>query len=114
MGDRAHLCRAGEISGPGDGTDRYVYWPARFARDSAPAVVPATAGHATQGIGVRDLAAWVLDAAQRRVTGPLNAVGDRLPFGEYIEGAKIVAGNQGEAVDALEDWLAKNYWRVKC
>lgn len=113
VGDRAHLCRAGLIGGPGDGTDRYGYWPARFARDNAPAVVPAIAGHATQVIDVRDLAAWVLDAAQRGVTGPLNAVGEHVPFGEYIEAAKTVAGYQGEALDAPEEWLLEqgiDYW----
>ncbi|MGY4542277.1 2'-hydroxyisoflavone reductase [Arthrobacter sp. UYNi723] len=112
-GHRAHLCRAGLIGGPGDGTDRYGYWPARFARDNGPAVVPAIAGHATQVIDVRDLAAWVLDAAQRGVTGPLNAVGDQVPFGQYIEEAKTVAGHQGEVFNAPEDWLLEHgidYW----
>jgi hypothetical protein len=112
-GDRAHLCRAGLIGGPGDGTDRYGYWPARFARDNGPAVVPAISGHATQVIDVRDLAAWVLDAAQRGVTGPLNAVGDQVPFGEYIEASTRVAGYLGEVLKAPEDWLLEHgigYW----
>jgi nucleoside-diphosphate-sugar epimerase len=112
-GDRAHLCRAGLISGPGDGTDRYGYWPARFARDNGPAVVPDIEGHATQVIDVRDLAAWILDAAQRGVTGPLNAVGYQVPFGEYIGAAKTVAGHQGEVLKAPEDWLVEHgigYW----
>jgi 2'-hydroxyisoflavone reductase len=112
-GDRAHLCRAGLIGGPGDGTDRYGYWPARFARDDGPAVVPAIAGHATQVIDVRDLAAWVLDAAQRGVTGPLNAVGEQVPFGEYINASRNVAGHRGGVLNTPEDWLLErgiNYW----
>jgi nucleoside-diphosphate-sugar epimerase len=110
---KAHLCRAGLIGGPGDATDRYGYWPARFARDSRAALVPDIAGHATQVIDVRDLAAWILDAAGRGVTGPLNAVGVQVPFGEYIAASRNLAGNQGEIQPAAEAWLVEQgvqYW----
>lgn len=112
-GDRAHLCRAGLIGGPGDATDRYGYWPARFARDNGPAVVPDIAGHPTQVIDVRDLARWILDAAEKGVTGALNAVGDQVPFGDYIAAARTAAGYQGEVLTAPEDWLVEkgiDYW----
>ena len=85
-GGKAHLCRAGLIGGPGDGSDRYGYWPARFARDnrSRPSSLTSPAD-ATQIIDVRDLAAWILTAAEQEVTGPLNAVGEPVPFGDYLE-----------------------------
>jgi nucleoside-diphosphate-sugar epimerase len=110
---KAHLCRAGLIGGPGDATDRYGYWPARFAGDSRAALVPDIAGHATQVIDVRDLAGWILDAAARGVTGPLNAVGEQVPFGEYIAASRSLAGNQGEIRTAAEAWLVEQgvqYW----
>lgn len=112
-GAQAHLCRAGLIGGPGDETDRYGYWPARFARDDGPAVVPDIAGHPTQMIDVRDLAAWILTAAGRRLTGALNAVGDQVPFGDYIEGSRSAAGHPGDVLPAAEGWLVNHgvdYW----
>ncbi len=84
-GDKAHLCRAGLIGGPGDGSDRYGYWPARFARDDDPVLVPDIPVDATQIIDVRDLAAWILTAAENGTTGALNAVGEPVPFAAYLE-----------------------------
>jgi 2'-hydroxyisoflavone reductase len=110
---KAHLCRAGLIGGPGDGSDRYGYWPARFARDSRPAIVPAIDTHPTQVIDVRDLAAWILLAAEQRVTGALNALGDQVPFGEYISASRQAAAYGGDVVPAAVDWLAAHgvgYW----
>lgn len=112
-GNKAHLCRAGLIGGPGDATDRYGYWPARFARDNGPAVVPDIPRHATQVIDVRDLAGWILDAASRGVTGALNAVGDQVPFGDFVEAAKTAAAFEGEVLSASEGWLVEHgvdYW----
>ncbi|TAP44101.1 epimerase [Arthrobacter sp. S39] len=112
-GDKAHLCRAGLIGGPGDATDRYGYWPARFARDNGPAIIPDIPRHATQVIDVRDLAGWILAAASQGVTGALNAVGDQVPFGDYLEASKTAAAFEGELVSVSEDWLVDHgidYW----
>ncbi|MDR7081142.1 nucleoside-diphosphate-sugar epimerase [Arthrobacter ginsengisoli] len=112
-GDKAHLCRAGLIGGPGDGSDRYGYWPARFARDSDPVLVPDIPTDSTQIIDVRDLAAWILTAAGNGTTGALNAVGEPVPFAAYLEESRQLADGYGEVVAAPEDWLAShgaNYW----
>lgn len=112
-GDRAHICRAGLIGGPGDGSDRYGYWPARFARDADPVLVPDIPTDATQIIDVRDLAAWILTAARNGTTGTLNAVGEPVPFAEYLKASRQLAGGSAEVVAAPEDWLVSrgaNYW----
>lgn len=112
-GGRAHLCRAGLIGGPGDGSDRYGYWPARLARDNKQVLVPDIGGYPTQVIDVRDLAGWILLAAERGTTGALNAVGETVPFGQFLEAAREAAGHRGQIVTAGEEWLAQQgveYW----
>ena len=109
----AHLCRAGLISGPGDPTDRYGYWPARFARNSGPVLVPDIGGGPTQVIDVRDLAAWILRAAEEGITGPLNAMGDHVPFADIVSACRKASASHEAAVTASGDWLVEqgvNYW----
>lgn len=109
----AHVCRAGLVTGPGDPSDRYGYWPARFARDLGPVLVPDIAGNPIQVIDVRDLAAWILAAAGQGTTGPLNASGEQVAFGDVIAECRETAGHQGATVAAAEDWLAAqgiSYW----
>ncbi|WP_445154158.1 NAD-dependent epimerase/dehydratase family protein [Arthrobacter sp. Hor0625] len=117
-GEKAHLCRPGLIGGPGDESDRYGYWPARFAREPGPVLVPDTPAAWTQIIDVRDLAAWLLTAAEEGVTGPLNAVGEPVPFAAYLEESQRLAGEAAgaaagktasgaaEVVTVPSDWLA--------
>ena len=112
-GDKAHLCRAGLIGGPGDGSDRYGYWPARFARDDDPVLVPDIPADSTQIIDVRDLAAWVVAAAETQVTGALNAVGEAVPFSAYLDACRQLTRTNAEVVAAPGEWLAANgvnYW----
>jgi len=110
---KAHVCRAGLIGGPGDPSDRYGYWPGRFARDSGPVLVPDIGGHPTQVIDVRDLAAWILLAAERGILGPLNAIGDQVPFADLVSACRAVSATDTAAVTASADWLVEqgvNYW----
>ncbi|MDR6508794.1 NAD-dependent epimerase/dehydratase family protein [Arthrobacter oryzae] len=115
-GTKAHLCRAGLIGGPGDGTDRYGYWPARYSRGAGPVLVPDIGGSATQIIDVRDLAAWILKAAALKITGPLNAVGSVVPFRDYLDESMRLAGYDGRSITVSEDWLVARgiaYWAGK-
>ncbi|MCM3502897.1 reductase [Microbacterium sp. P26] len=94
--DRSLLVRAGLIVGPGDPSDRWGYWPARFARGGR-VLVPETAGRHVQGIDVDDLAAWIELAGRTGVTGPINAVGEELPLAAVLAAAREAAQRHTDA-----------------
>jgi 2'-hydroxyisoflavone reductase len=76
VGDRALIVRAGLICGPGDGSDRFGYWPNRFARGGR-AVVPDSPDQPAQIVDVRDLAEWIVRSGEERVTGTFDGSGPR-------------------------------------
>ncbi|MEV8212864.1 NAD-dependent epimerase/dehydratase family protein [Leifsonia sp. NPDC077715] len=112
LGDRLLIARPGLIVGPGDPTDRFGYWPARFSR-SGPALVPAPAGRFVQVIDVADLATWIAQSSIRGTIGTANAVGEPVPMADFFRMTAAIAGYEGDLVELDDaDLLARgvNYW----
>jgi 2'-hydroxyisoflavone reductase len=81
---RTTIIRPGLIVGPGDPTDRFTYWPVRIARGSE-VLAPGTPRDPVQVIDVRDLAAFVVGAAQQNATGVFNVTGRPMSIGSMLE-----------------------------
>ncbi|ATE57707.1 MULTISPECIES: NAD-dependent epimerase/dehydratase family protein [Actinosynnema] len=106
--DRAFVVRAGLITGPGDLSDRFGYWPARMSLGGR-VVVPDAPEQPVQHVDVRDLAAWVVDAAEQRITGTYDGVGPAEPLSLLLgEVAGAVAPSGTELVRAPVDVLDRH------
>jgi nucleoside-diphosphate-sugar epimerase len=103
---RLLIARAGLIVGYGDRSDRFGYWPARFARahDAEHLLVP-PADCPVQVIDVVDLARWLVDAAEGRVAGTFDATGPQLTFADVAAACESVTGVSPALVEPRETWL---------
>jgi len=88
------IVRSGLIGGPGDWSGRTGYWPWRFGHPvSDEVIVPDDPGFPCAVIDVRDLADWIVTAAERRPSGVFNATGATTTLGEVLELARDVGGS---------------------
>lgn len=112
IGDRLFIARPGLIAGPGDPSDRFGYWMARFLQPG-PALIPTTAGRHVQIIDVDDLAAWLVRVGADGATGVANAVGPPHPFSEVLAQTRDATGFRGDVIEATDDELLAHdvaYW----
>lgn len=112
LGDRLLVVRPGLIVGPGDPSDRFGYWPGRFARGGR-VLAPTVEDRWVQVIDVADLARWIVDAGGAGLTGTFDATGLPVPLGEFLEMAAAAAGFEGEIERAPDEWLLEHdvqYW----
>ena len=114
--------RAGLIVGPHDPSGRFTYWPVRIARGGR-VLAPGEPGRQVQLVDVRDLAVWMLRAAELGITGDFNATGpaERLSMGEVLETCRRIALSDAELVwvpDAflqaheVGEWIEVPLWLV--
>ncbi len=80
------VVRPGLIVGPGDPTGRFSYWPARLAASEPgeEVLAPGSPDDAVQVVDVRDLAAWLVDLAEREWSGVVDGVGPVLSMARAL------------------------------
>jgi 2'-hydroxyisoflavone reductase len=75
FGNRAINVRPNFIVGPGDESDRFMYWPARYARGGE-ILVPGSRDDHVQFADVRDLTSFMIRLIEEGRTGTFNIAGD--------------------------------------
>jgi 2'-hydroxyisoflavone reductase len=95
MGDKAFVVRPGLITGKGDSSDRFGYWPGRFARGGR-VLVPERPEQPAQYIDVEDLARWIVDAGEQRITGTFDGIGPSTGLSQLITDIADAVGTEVE------------------
>ncbi|WP_134740390.1 NAD-dependent epimerase/dehydratase family protein [Nocardioides sp. 503] len=85
----AMVVRPGLISGPGDPTGRFTYWPARLA-DGGEVLAPGAPHDSVQVVDVRDLATWIVDAVEAGTTGDYDGIGPVVALADLL--AEVASG----------------------
>ncbi len=116
---RSAIVRPTLIVGPWDPTDRFTYWPVRFA-DGGDVLVPDRPDQPVQVIDVRDLAEWMLRLVEGEVSGVFNAAGPAEPLtleglwrelGTAFPGARPVPVSEGFlAEQGVQCWTELPLW----
>jgi nucleoside-diphosphate-sugar epimerase len=90
---RVAVLRVGLLVGPHDHVFRLPWWVQRVARGGE-LLAPGPPGRPLQLIDARDLASWMIDLAEGRVTGTFNATSPPASstFGQLIDAARAATG----------------------
>lgn len=120
FGDRALLARAGLILGPYEIVGRMPWWLRRIER-GGDVLAPGPADMPLQYIDCRDLAAWMLLAADRGLGGPFSTVSQpgHATMRTLLEAAVATVGSDARLVWAdpkvieeagIEGWIELPVW----
>lgn len=118
--DRSLLVRCGLILGPYENIGRLPWWLNRAAR-GGPVLAPGPRDLPLQYVDVRDLAAWILGAAEQGSSGAYNLIGPpgTTTMGELLDACVRVTGGAAELrwtapesiLDAgIEPWTQLPVW----
>lgn len=104
------VVRPGLIVGPGDPTGRFSYWPERLA-EGGDVLAPDHPERDVQLIDVRDLATFLVDAAEQRLEGVLDVTGRVTALGEVLEEVQRGVAGHGPGSRATLYWAAPAFLR---
>jgi 2'-hydroxyisoflavone reductase len=116
----AFVPRPGLIVGPWDPTGRFTYWPQRLAAGGR-VLAPAPRDADAQVVDARDLADWIVRAAETALAGTYNAVGATVSRETLLETCRSVAGGDAEIVwidpaflveHEVGEWMELPLWLV--
>jgi len=104
LGARALVVRPGRILGPHDSDER-VPWMLRRIAAGGEVLAPGDPSAPVQFIDARDLGAWMVSSAERRLPGVFNAVGPPLEAAQLYETMRAVTGSDARFTWAPEELL---------
>jgi 2'-hydroxyisoflavone reductase len=107
FGDSALVVRPGLIVGPGDPSGRFAYWPRRIA-ESPTVLAPGEPDDPVQTVDVRDLAEWMVTAAERGLRGVYDATGPVMGRGDVLDAVADGVGTQPQLVWVPQEFLLAN------
>jgi 2'-hydroxyisoflavone reductase len=106
MPGRTTVVRPGLIVGPGDGSDRFSYWPVRIAAGGE-VLAPGDPTTPVQFIDVRDLAELILNAIEGGHVGVYNGTGAPIPMGDLLTRSKAALNSNAEFTWVSREFLAE-------
>ena len=103
---RVARVRPGLVVGPHDPTDRFTYWPRRFAQ-GGDILAPGRPDRPVQFIDARDLALWCVRLIEERRTGRFTAIGPkpRLTMKELLDACRAEIGGAARLTWAPDELL---------
>ncbi len=108
MKGKCAIVRPTFISGPGDSTDRFTYWPVRVSKGGE-VLCPGKPGDAIQFIDVRDLAAFLLTLCETSTYGVFNAAGPNPAHPPYTIGELVRESKEASKSDAKFTWVDADF-----
>lgn len=108
--DRTIVVRPTYIMGPGDTTDRFIYWPLRLA-EGGEVMIPGRPEDPVQYIDARDVASFTIRLIEQRAAGVYNAVGPASTTGvrRFVHGAHAAFSSEARFVQVPDyDFLREH------
>ena len=109
FGENALIVRPGLIVGPHDPSGRFTYWVKRL-QEGGKVLIPGEEKLKTQFIDVRDLAGWIIEKIEEKLSGTFNVTGPEqdLAFEELMQNISKIYEKDYDFVKVPDNFLLEN------